>query len=65
MPKARQRRDRIGRPRCGCRLAYRCYAPTPGDLSVPRGETQSTRTRDVRFRALLNEHERDLSLAVV
>jgi len=30
-----------------------------------RGETQSTKSRYVRFRAYLNEHERELSLAVV
>jgi hypothetical protein len=49
--------------RCGCRLGYRYHALTHGNLSAPRGESEST-NKELRFRALLHEHETELSLTV-
>ena len=47
----------------GCGLAYRSYAPTHGNLSAPRSESQNT-NKVLRFWASLSEHEAELSLTV-
>ena len=47
-----------------CRLAYRSYAPTHGNLFAPRGAFQSIK-REMRFRALLSERGSELSLTTV
>jgi hypothetical protein len=47
----------------GCRLAYRSYAPTHGNLSAPRDESRNTK-KELLFRASLGEHDTELSLTV-
>ena len=46
-------------------VAHRSYAPIHGNLSAPRGRYESTKTREVCFRALLNDSDAELSLSIV